>query len=370
MNYRSIEHAVNEGLIQQRWPEFEELVPNDEVGLEIVFRALSMIGLLRCKCGSRAVVREESSRTFSCGDCRAKVWFTAGTLFFRVKHFKAWLGAIWLMENGIAVASSRLAQLAGIAQATAHNIQKKIRLLLEDCFDAEAPSVSSTLFISIMTKRSRSCLPNSHPDAELRTMYAESQSADGFAKSEFESSEFEPSDDNQSGFAADSERAASPQDACSSPFEENEQKVFDYISYTPISFDSLCVLTGLSVGIVSSTLVMLEMSGHIICLDGDFFVRSKSSTAPVGQSEILTADALALIAAVHRFIWSIHHGVSFKWLQSFLAMIWFFFDKVRWTRGALLLACLKSGPIDVYGRGNFSPSRLLVFPSMLRTVAN
>lgn len=367
MKFRCIEHAVNEGLIQQRWPEFEELVPDDEVGLEIVFRALSMLGLVRCKCGSQAVVREESSRTFSCGACRTKVWFTAGTLFFRVKHFKAWLGAIWLMENGIGVASSRLAQLAGIAQATAHNILKKIRLLVEDCFDAEAPSISSTLFISIMTKRSRSSLPNAHPDAELRTVYAESQSADWFSRSEFE-----PREDADSGFASDSERAPSaPDPSSSSSMEENEQIVFDYISYTPISFDSLCELTGLSVGIVSAALVMLELSGSIICLDGDFFVRSKSSTAATaGPSEILTADALALIAAVHRLIWSIHHGVSFKWLQSFLAIIWFYFDKVRWNRGALLVACLKSGPIDISGRAEFCPSRLVVFPSMLRTVAN
>jgi hypothetical protein len=220
MKFRSVEHAVNEGLIQQRWPEFEELVPDDEVGLEIVFRALSMLGLVRCKCGSQAVVREESSRTFSCGACRAKVWFTAGTLFFRVKHFKAWLGAIWLMETGIGVASSRLAQLAGIAQATAHNILKKIRLLVEDCFDAEAPSVSSTLFISIMTKRSRGSLPNAHPDAELRTVYAESRSADWFSRSEFE-----PREDADSGFASDSERAPSPPDPSSS-MEENEQESF------------------------------------------------------------------------------------------------------------------------------------------------
>lgn len=365
MKFRCIEHAVNEGLIQQRWPEFEELVPDDEVGLEIVFRALSMLGLVRCKCGSQAVVREERSRTFSCGDCHAKVWFTAGTLFYRVKQFKAWLGAIWLMENGIAVASSRLAQLAGIAQATAHNILKKIRLLVEDCFEAEAPSISSTLFISIMTKRSRSSLPNAHPDAELRTMSAENQPADCFSRSEFE-----PREDVDSGFASDSERAPSAPDPSSS-MEENEQRVFDYISYTPISFDSLCELTGLSVGIVSAALVMLELSGRINCLDGDFFVRSKSSTASTSErSEILTAEALALIAAVHRLIWSFHHGVSFKWLQSFLAMIWFFFDKVRWTRGTLLVACLKSGPIDVNGRGAFCPSRLVVFPSMLRTVAN
>lgn len=364
MKFRSIEHAVNEGLIQQRWPEFEELVPNDEVGLEIVFRALGMLGLVRCKCGSQAVTREESSRTFFCRDCRAKVWFTAGTLFFRVKHFKAWLGAIWLMENGIGVASSRLAQLAGIAQATAHNIQKKIRLLVEDCFDAEAPSVFSSLFVSIMTKRSRSSLPNAHPDAELRTMDAESQSADWFSRSVFE-----PRDDADSGFASDSERTSSAHD--SSSMEENERRVFDYISYTPISFDSLCELTGLSVGIVSSALVMLELSGSIISLDGDFFVRSKSSTASTTErSEILAADALALIAAAHRLIWSIHHGVSFKWLQSFLAMIWFFFDKVRWTRGTLLVACLKSGPIDANRHRDFCSSKLVVFPSMLRTVAN
>lgn len=367
MRYRTAEHAANEASIQEMWPEFEALVPNDEVGLEIVFRALSTLGLIRCKCGSQAVVREENSRTFTCSDCRAKVWFTAGTMFFRVKHFKAWLGSIWLMESGVVVASSRLAQLASIAQATAHNIQKKIRLLVEDCFDAEAPAISAALFSSIMTKRSRGSLPNAHPNEELSDLYRERQSSDCSSRSDFDYSD--PADTNFAN--ADCQNSDVP-GSYEAPLdlEENERRVFDYISYIPISFDSLCVLTGLSVGLVSSALVMLELSNRIICLDGDFFVRSKPAQSSVKSYEIHTESVQALIAATNRLIWSIHHGVSFKWLQSFLAMIWFFFDKIRWPKGSLLVAFLKSGPIETERAGNFNPSRLVIFPSVLSTVAN
>ncbi len=367
MRYRTAEHAANEASIQELWPEFEALVPTDEVGLEIVFKALSMLGLIRCKCGSQAVVREENSRTFTCSDCRAKVWFTAGTMFFRVKHFKAWLGSIWLMESGVVVASSRLAQLASIVQATAHNIQKKIRLLVEDCFDAEAPAVSAALFNSIMTKRSRGSLPNAHPNEELKEMYRDRQSSDCKSRSDFDYR-----DPTDSYFAhadcADSDEPGA-YDALFD-LEENERRVFDCISYVPISFDSLSVLTGLSVGVVSSALVMLELSGRIICLDGDFFVRSKPTKPSAKTLEIHTQSVQALIAATNRLIWSIHHGVSFKWLQSFLAMVWFFFDKIRWPKGSLLLAFLRSGPIETGRGGNFSPTTLVVFPSVLSTVAN
>jgi hypothetical protein len=31
MRYRTAEHAANEASIQEMWPEFEALVPNDEV---------------------------------------------------------------------------------------------------------------------------------------------------------------------------------------------------------------------------------------------------------------------------------------------------------------------------------------------------
>ncbi|CAN5326185.1 hypothetical protein BH11CYA1_BH11CYA1_21290 [soil metagenome] len=356
MRFRSVEHAANEALIGELWPEFEALVPSDEVGLEIVFEALSLLGLIRCKCGSTSVKREEWRRTFSCIDCRAKVWFTAGTLFYRVKHFKAWLGTIFLMENGAAVASSRLSQLADIAQATAHNIQKKIRLVVESCIELEAPSLTSALFISILTKRSKSSLPCLHPDMELRTMNAETDSKNGFSKSRFE--------DGNAG----RERESSSTEFFD--LDENEKMVFDLISYTPISFNSLCELSALSVGILSSVLTMLELKGRIESQAGDFYVRSKTRYSEGASCEILTDSILALIASVNRYIWSIHHGVSFKWLQSFLAMSWFYCDKVRWNRGSLLVACLKSAPIDLDASRESQSSRQVLFPSIFCATTN
>ena len=355
MKFRNTDHAANEALIQEFWPEFEALVPDDEVGLEIVFEALSLLGIIRCKCGSASVAREENCRTFSCVECRAKVWFTADTLFYRVKHFKAWLGSIWLLESGVAVASSRLAQLAKVAQATAHNIQKKIRLVVENCMEAEAPSITSTLFISILTKRSKSSFPNLHPEEELRSKDADSGSAGSFANTKFESGTQEKRDSAISEFF---------------DLDETEQTVFDFISDIPISFDSLAVLTGLSVGILTSALVMLELKERIECQDDGLFVRSKTLSLAAKGCTILTDSMLALIAAVNRYIWSIHHGVSFKWLQSFLALTWFYCDKVRWKRGSLLVACLRSAPIDADAVRQSHSSRLVVFPSIFSATAN
>lgn len=365
MKFRSNEHALNEALIQERWPEFEAIVPNDEVGLEIVFQAFSMLGLFRCACGSPTIVREACSRTFSCSRCRAKVWFTAGTMFYRVKQFKAWLGSIWMMENGVALAGCRLAKLAGVALATAHHIQKTIRLVVENCFDVEAPSVPSALFASILTKRSRTTSADTHPSDELETVVEGGQAAEE-SKPGFNDYQSEAT-----GFTAD---GAKPGQAnaqfSSSNLSENELKVLDCISFVPVSFDSLCVLTGLSAGIISSAVVMLELFDLIVSLDGNFFVRKKMGQSSHESREIFTEAVCSVIHSTNHFIWSFHHGVSFKWLQSFLAMIWFFSDRERWTRGSLLVACMKSGPISANRLHRTRPSRLVVFPAILRTVAN
>lgn len=365
MKFRSNEHAANEALIQEMWPEFELLVPNDEVGLEIVFQAFSMLGLISCACGSPTVIRGECSRTFSCSLCRAKVWFTAGTIFYRVKQFKAWLGSIWMMENGVALAGCRLAKLAGVALATAHHIQKTIRLVVENCFDIEAPSVPSALFASIMTKRSRTTVADTHPSEELETV------TEGCQTAEESKAGFDNYESRNTEFTADGAKSGqSDAHFSSSILSDSEQKVLDCISFVPVSFDSLCVLTGLSVGIISSAVVMLELFDLIVSLDGNFFVRKKTCHSSQESREIFTESVCSIIHSTNHFIWSIHHGVSFKWLQSFLAMIWFFSDRERWTRGSLLVACLKSGPIAADRLHGTRPSRLVVFPSVLRAVAN
>lgn len=61
----------------------------------------------------------------------------------------------------------------------------------------------------------------------------------------------------------------------------------------------------------------------------------------------LTFESIAsAISAAIAYIRTYFHGVSRKCLQLYLASFWCHFDRVRWSQGAILLACLEHPPIS------------------------
>ncbi len=53
------------------------------------------------------------------------------------------------------------------------------------------------------------------------------------------------------------------------------------------------------------------------------------------------------IDSVNEFIRKIHHGISRKYSQHYLALHWFLNNDSRWLPGDLFYACLRSVPISL-----------------------
>lgn len=64
-------------------------------------------------------------------------------------------------------------------------------------------------------------------------------------------------------------------DQCESVLDLEQQKLLNLIPYSPISVDALVKQTGLSVEIISSMLLILELQGHIISAAGGSYIRNK-----------------------------------------------------------------------------------------------
>ena len=153
--------------IRACWSEFNELFPKDKDCLEELYRRIdaSSISKRHC-CQNTNVQKQDGRRSIKCTSCGQKTWLTAGTFFHRIKRPKAWLGAIWLMEHGLILSSSRFHKLAGIAQSSALQIFKKIAMVIQSHMDEEALSIDSSCFGPVFCKRSRETPAREHPRAE------------------------------------------------------------------------------------------------------------------------------------------------------------------------------------------------------------
>jgi hypothetical protein len=77
----------------------------------------------------------------------------------------------------------------------------------------------------------------------------------------------------------------------------------------------------------------------------------------------LTFESIAVsIKAAIAYIRTYFQGVSRKFLQLYLASFWCHFDRVRWTPGAILLACIEHPPISYEAIVNYvSPPAVKIF---------
>ncbi|MBP9090878.1 hypothetical protein KBI23_07590 [bacterium] len=143
---------------------------------------------------------------------------------------------------------------------------------------------------------------------------------------------------------------------------DTDKQVFDSIRQTPTSQDSLCNITGMSAAQVSSSLVMLEISGLIQMLPGNLFARCKRPTTPNFESEI-NESAATITWRAFKTISEIYGGVSRKYLQLYLAAFWCHQDATRWPEGALLKILLRGEPIQFQEiLGYVSPTTVSIVP--------
>ena len=337
-------HEANQDAVAVLWPEFESLIPDNLTALEYVLEELFKHEMIRCHCGNNSPQNfaRIDLRVLGCLHCSRKIRFMANTCFRYVKQLKAWLGAIYLKERRVVVTSYRLTRLCNIASATAHNIVTTLgchiqkELELRHCDAVHTAPLD--LFIKVLFKRSLISGSYKHPSEPPDETNRE-------ASCDTQTSQQKENQKKKTFSNSTNDLTESADESTDSDLSDTDRLVFESIRQTPTSQDSLCATTGMTAAQISSSLVMLEISGLIQAQPGNLFVRCKRSTAHNLASEV-KESAAAIAWRAFKTIGEIYGGVSRKYLQLYLAAFWCHQDGTSWPEGSLLKILLRGEPIQ------------------------
>lgn len=352
--------------------EFNSQYPTDEDCLEELYKRADSEAVHKCRhCGNSLLNKRYGDRVTSCHNCSKQTWHTAGTFFEGIRVAKAWLAAIWLMERGVALTSSSLHRLIGIAQSTALKILHKIRSVIRNYIHHDASAVPSSIFLNVFRKRSFVTPASSHPRAEQEEIdklelgnsldfcsttnpgVPASLAADIAAKffgrydaqGKRTPSATDAGDNKCEEVAAEAESEIGP-----GGISGREKELYELLSEKPMSADQLCDLTGMPVDELSVSLFILELSKLVERGPGDCYAQCRKEPSPDVASLLSTCDAdqdrrLVTVSLIIAFIVEHYHGISRKYLQNYLAAFWCYSNRASWPQGSLLQLCRKSSKI-------------------------
>jgi hypothetical protein len=324
----------NDPVLTLLWEAFTVAFPTEKDCVRELYRMINDENDCRCKfCGCEKIVETHKMRAGKCGQCYREFWYTADTFFDGIKKPIAWLGAFWLMQQGVSFSAGDLARLAKVSISTAWIILKKIKMVLQECWVVESKGIeiSSTHFAPAICRRSLETPANRHPHAEQDEMEKRVMTNEGGVGSA------------EILLAGSSNNK---KDQAVKELDESEKKVYEILSTGKLDLDGIFQQTHIPVGKLSSILTVLEVRGLIECLPGDLFKHNELSSTSNQASNIqflncadLSPSAIVSIADGVNFIRSNFHGISRKYLQLFLAAHWYYVDKDRWPGGTLLKTC-------------------------------
>lgn len=342
------------------WRQFNRRFKTEKACLKELFRRLIAAGAKCHHCNSRDIVWYSGIRTIRCLSCAEKSWLTAGTFFHGVRLVRPWLAAIWFIEHGVSVNSSKFHKLVGIAYSSALSIFKKLMLVVHHQMREEAPAISSGCFAALFCRRSRETPAREHPSAEQEEIEKNSRGAKDGNQIEGDLDSAAGRTDVCAGSGASCAREdilhssltagqsaveAEGTTTGESQLGSTERQVYESLSDEAIQFDSLCQITGISVGVLSAALMMLELSGLAKSLPGDLYVRCGADRQTSSHEDSVPDWAVKTVDIVITLIRKNFQGISRKYLQNYLAWHWCLTDRIRWRPGALLKECLGFRPI-------------------------
>jgi hypothetical protein len=305
------------------WLLFKQSFPLEADCVEELYNRLGV----RCRsCGADDLVRRYGERTSKCRACQKTVRMTAGTFFEGIRRVEPWLGAIWLLEQGVSFSASEFRTCAKMAYSSIWEMLKKIAIVIQHEMDVEplAVSVSSSLFIPIVNRRSRETPAKAHPTAEEVAM-----------------------ERNESNVADDAGAATQQGASTSEAVDENptralsevEQLIFENLSFEPKHIDVLCLQTSLEMHVLGATLLLMELDGLVQQNAGDTYSQTKQCkfSKPSGNC----SEPLETIDMCISFVRTKFHGIARKYLQYYLAVFWCSVNRIKWTTGKLLDRCAR-----------------------------
>lgn len=315
------ESFSEDAILLDLWRQFYKEFPTEKDCLEEIYRRAKDVELLRCHyCGSKEIARECGKRVYTCQRCGKESWFTAGTFFHHMKIPRAWLGAIWLMEHGQSINSSKFHKLVGIAYSSALKIFKKLTMVIGSEMGGEAVEVKSQQFCPIFGKRSRETPARVHPVAEQQEI-----------EKEEEEEENTGSQDRQEAVNL-------------GKVSGKEKEVYGVLTDKPVHVDDLCRRMEKGAGELSASLMILELEGLAKRLAGDRYIRQEGDSRDVVQLSLDKEERtkpVKGVSAIIDYVQGRFHRVARKYVQNYLAAYWCYIDRARWKLGALLEACLR-----------------------------
>jgi hypothetical protein len=345
---------------QSKLEQFDREHPQEEdLWKDIFTKDNRTTDMLRCRyCKSSRVKKIAGVRAIKCRDCKNETWMTGGTFFKNIRNPRAWLFAIWLMEQGFTISRSEFHKLLGIAYSTAWSMFQKLTIVIENEMNHNLLAVGSRLFERVICRRSGVTPAHEHPFAEQEALEAQAKDSAGQSSGDELTGSSSGLD---SAARATSSKSESPrQDLNKGPmkgillleFDEAtnaESEVCNLLSTKPIDFDSLRKLTKMPACDLLQALTMLEMKGLATNVGGNTYVGCGPAQKTVDVANLTLLAAEPIGSNVDSFIEYVQlefHGISRKYLQLYLAQYWCHIDRMRWHLGSLLRACQQS---DYFG---------------------
>lgn len=360
--------AENDARIANCMNRFNTQFPTEEECFEEIIRIAHEEGQVRCGyCNSTKLRRRRGSRIMHCLSCTRNSWITASTFFRRLRKARAWLAAIWLLEEGVPISCSKFQKLLGISNDTAHKIFKKLSFVIKSRMaGTECPS---SVFLAVFAKRSRVTPAFEHPTKE------EFEAAQSARKDQADTGESFDRTSNvalhmptQKSMSESKREADNPQTKEEEESQnqvpglsDHEQLVYSLIEETSVHVDVLEAKSGLSTGDFSLALVNLEIAGLIFRDFGASYKRAKKSKAPTPLnnhhfSQVPGAEQSIL------HIKTIYQAISRKYLQCYLALRDFLESSTNFGNQSLLRACFR--------QANITRNEILAYVSPITVMVN
>lgn len=342
---KRLEHDFKE----RTWRLFDFMYPGEAECWNEMFRICKESHWISCTfCDCTEVEHIEGTREVFCLSCSKASSFTANNFFKGTRNPRAMMAAVYFLESGVKISPSNIMRRLGGAYSSAWGRNAKLNLLIvrrmnpDNCL--EIPTV---LMKDLFGRRSRRTPALEHPIAEQLEMEEEALGPGQSDISEINKTN-EPCENGSANLHSD----LSPEDI----------EVYELITNEPTSFDTLADLSGMKAGPLSASLSFLELAGLVALSFGDHYVRcQENKTLSVGRktgtpaweqnpdqwkiSDGLLEKAATVINDFIEYVHEVHHRISRKNLQLYLAGHWCRSDGERWGRGALLKECLGSRPI-------------------------
>lgn len=339
---------------------FKKKYPTNSAALREITRIIKGKKPKKCEhCESRNLAATKNIRLLKCNDCSLYTWITAGSFFHGCKKPEIWLLAIHMWEAGIFLSSSRFHRLVGVAQSTALHIIKRLGSVVQDSFDSDEveTEIETSVFNNVFCKRSAETPAKMHPLSE-QTMVERQvarerriERARQLAEEKEERDRAAAEKELARGRKRISEQEVDEQTSDASAIQpdkidqlnDREYAIYEQITDAPIHPDSLAKVANLEMSETLAALTWLELAGLIEVAEGGRFIRADLENPKQSDREKRELERKEQsFNTIMMFISGIHHGISRKHVQRYVASFWCFFDRANWNKGKLLKACKKS----------------------------